>query len=467
MNKRILCPIVIGIFFNFLSSVRAVLKKGVMRTLLVPTLMLLSTGVWSSANAATYNVRTDGSDSCNGSANASSSSAPNCAFKTVQKAADTAAAGDKVIIQAGTYSGAVTFSKSGTASAPITFTASGDAIIRGNVKTTGNYNILDKVTISPPSTGGYGAVTLNGQHNTLSNCLVTNYGAPASDQATAIIFDNGGAYNLVEKCTIRDLTDIDVFHVNGHDQTIRNNYITNVNGVNYAANHTDIVQAWGWSGASSYNIVFEGNLVTNSKAQLGNLSNDNISTLHDWSFRNNVFANIDACIFSGIPKTYYYNNIFSNVGKAQGYAVSLYTQNNYSSVGDKFVNNVFINNGEDINFHSGNKGDIAVFTNNYFSGANNAPKTNGQAMGSNFINGGDPKFVNVTGFDFHTQAGSVLIGKGSDLSSSFTTDKDGNTRSSEWDIGSYQYKTGTLGTTGTGTTGASALTAPQNLRIVQ
>lgn len=56
-------------------------------------------------SGSVFHVRTDGSDTtCNGSANAASASAPNCAFKTVQKAVNSlTAAGNRIIIHAGAY----------------------------------------------------------------------------------------------------------------------------------------------------------------------------------------------------------------------------------------------------------------------------------------------------------------------------------------------------------------------------
>lgn len=426
------------------------------RHAIVSAVALLTAGA---ASAASYHVRTDGSDSsCNGSANAAASSAPNCAFQTVGKSASTASAGDTVNIQAGTFTGTASFTKSGTAAAPITFKAAGSAVIRGNVFTSGNFIVLDGLTISPPSAGGYGAVTLSGQNNVLKNCLVTNYGASAGSQATAIIFEDNGAYNTVEGCTIRDLNDIDAFHVNGHHQTIRNNFVTNLNQVNYDLNHTDFIQTWGWAGSRSYNILVEGNLVTNSTAQLGNTQTMGIADQRDWTFRNNVFANVGAALFSGIPRTRFYNNVFYKVGRAQGYAVSLYTQLNYSSVGDEFVNNVFIDNGKDVNFHSASLSEMGRFSNNYFANADFSAKTNGEPLGSAAVNGGNPAFVSLSGLDFHPLAASVLINRGADLSTVFTTDKDGNTRTGVWDIGAFEYGA----TSSDGVTGPAA---PLNLIV--
>ncbi|MGZ3796191.1 MAG: choice-of-anchor Q domain-containing protein, partial [Pseudobdellovibrionaceae bacterium] len=95
--------------------------------------------------------------------------------------------------------------------------------------------------------------------------------------------------------------------------------------------------------------------------------------------------------------------------------------------------------------------------NNYFAGANNAAKSSTGSMGTNFVNGGDPMFVNVAGLDFHIQSGSVLIDKGADLSAFFTTDKEGNARSGNWDIGPYEFSSVTSGV---------SLQAPQNLRVI-
>jgi hypothetical protein len=52
----------------------------------------------------------------------------------------------------------------------------------------------------------------------------------------------------------------------------------------------------------------------------------------------------------------------------------------------------------------------------------------------------DPKFVGANDFDL--TSGSPAVGKGVDLSSSFTTDIEGVTRKSPWDIGAYAYNGG-------------------------
>ena len=433
------------------------------RCLMTALVLLVSAGWSQTVSAADYYVASTGVDANSGTTLAG-------AWKTLAKAAGSANAGDTVHVQAGTYAGNVTLAKSGTAAARIAFVGSGSPIIRGNLAFNGSYLSVEGFTVSPPSAGGYGAVTIDGQYNTFKNSTVTNYGASAGDQATAIIMDTNSSFVVVEGCTIRDLNDIDVFHVFGHEQTIRGCVVRNVNSVNYNLNHTDFIQTWGWPGSFAYNIIIEGNLVTNCNCQLGNLEiaggyPSGVSTgVHDFTFRNNVFANIGAALFAGVPKTKFYNNVFYKCGDAQGYAVSYYNiSGGYSSVGTEFKNNVFVGNQDDIDDHNGFNN--VVIANNYFASATYAAKASVGKMGTGFVNGGDPKFINATGLDFHVQAGSVLIGKAADLSTLFATDKDGNSRSGTWDIGPYEYASGVTDTTAPMSPGGLAATVTSATRI--
>jgi len=68
----------------------------------------------------------------------------------------------------------------------------------------------------------------------------------------------------------------------------------------------------------------------------------------------------------------------------------------------------------------------------------------------------NPQLVNPSGANYHLQSTSPAIGAGVNLSSYFSTDKDGNPRPSTgaWDIGAYKYVSPT----------SLAPSAPQNLR---
>jgi hypothetical protein len=77
------------------------------------------------ASAATYYIRTDGSDSNTGLANSAGG-----AWLTIQKAANTVVAGDTVEIQAGTYLEDVTETTDGSSGSPITYHGNGTVILR-------------------------------------------------------------------------------------------------------------------------------------------------------------------------------------------------------------------------------------------------------------------------------------------------------------------------------------------------
>ncbi len=368
--------------------------------------------------AATYYVATTGVDSAAGS-----SSAP---WKTVGHAVSAAKAGDTVNVASGKYTESLKIGSTGTAAAPITFVGTGQPVIAGSIDITGSYIVFNGFTCSPPSYTPYEAVDVEGSHILFEYCTVTNYGASASDQATAI--STNGSFNVIDHFKIINLNDIDAFHIWGHDITISNGEVSQLNQVNYSQNHTDFIQSWG-TGANSYNILIIGNYIHDSTCQAGNTETDGSALLHDWTFANNIYVNIGNAFFTGIPNTNFYNNLYYNVGNGQGYAISLYTQANYSSAGDRFANNVFLNNKQDINTNSTSPSAITV-TNNYFGTANNG------YTGTNPVTGGATNFVKAP-TDFHIQAGSVLIGAGVSQTS-FSTDKDGVTRSGKWSIGPYE-----------------------------
>jgi hypothetical protein len=392
-------------------------------------LILICAFAETELKAATYYVAQTGNDASSGT-----QTQP---WRTIQHAASKIAPGDTVNIQAGSYNETVTITTPGNSGAPVTFQGSGHPVIVGNLFIKGAYVTVSGVTVSPPSAGGYRAIDIEGSYNTLSNSIVTNYGATASDKACAI--STGGSFNTVDRCWILNLNDIDAFHIWGHDITISNNTVNQLNQVNYNLNHTDFVQTWG-SDASriAYNVLFIGNLVTNSTCQLGNTETDGNPNLHDWTFANNVFVNIGHAFFSGLPNTFFYNNLFDNCGSGQGYAVSLYTQTNYSSIGDKFVNNIFTNNQKDIDLHTTSPNQLALVSNNYFAAANYAPVKNGEYMGVNYINGGTPNFSSAAGLNFVPQSGSLLIDAGIPIAT-FNIDKNGVKRpSTAWTIGPHE-----------------------------
>src|SRR5580692_8022358 len=107
---------------RFHCSTQTRLKRELMRA----PFLFLSVGLALSccAQAQTYYVAKNGSDSDNGSA-----SSP---WLTIGHAALEATAGSTVYVGAGTYSESVLFANSGTSSAPIVFNGQGVAIVDGS-----------------------------------------------------------------------------------------------------------------------------------------------------------------------------------------------------------------------------------------------------------------------------------------------------------------------------------------------
>lgn len=93
------------------------------------------------AQAATYYVRTDGNNNCSGLVNVGGASGE-CAWRTLQYAADTVVAGDTVNVADGNYVGFM-IQTAGTLGAPITFQSIGDGanITTRNATTPDGINI--------------------------------------------------------------------------------------------------------------------------------------------------------------------------------------------------------------------------------------------------------------------------------------------------------------------------------------
>lgn len=139
-------------------------------------LVALATG---SARAATYYVRTDGSDLNAGVANTAAD-----ALRTVQAAADRTVAGDVVLVQAGDYAESVTLRRAGAPGVPITFRAEG--VVRlGNVTfpSSGVFSqgiswnvVLDGFVFDGAITGAASGIDMWGAGDVqVLNCAFRNY----------------------------------------------------------------------------------------------------------------------------------------------------------------------------------------------------------------------------------------------------------------------------------------------------
>jgi hypothetical protein len=144
-----------------------------------------------------YYVSTSGSDTAAGT-----STAP---WRTIQKAANTAKAGDTVYIRPGTYDERVVISSSGTSGAPILFTAesSRPKISRG-IDITGDYIEFSQFTPWPLQSSmgsAVSAVQVSGNNN-----HVHGFDIPTGSLgASGVGFEGTASYNVVSDFAITDI----------------------------------------------------------------------------------------------------------------------------------------------------------------------------------------------------------------------------------------------------------------------
>lgn len=357
---------------------------------------------------------------------------------------------------------------------------SGDAIHVSRFVLAGSYLVVDGFIING-AIGGYdAAVQTPGSYITVQNCQITPAGSnvqgvnyktasggtpnPLPDNitiknSTIANFDHigiSGYYtnSLIEGNTIRDNRNgADAIWMGGHSITIRNNTFMRINEL--GATHTDIIQTAGNVYAESYDIIFEGNYVASSDAQLCNLSKDNNNNMHSWTFRNNVVSGVKYACNIAIPYTAVYNNTFyrCNWGNASHPLFWMGTGGILEGTYGVCKNNMFIDCGGPANGWYG-VASVGTFSAdyNYVSGAAPSFTWKKNFNESNGINGGNPKFVNIMTGNFKLQAGSPAINKGTTINA-FNYDKDRVPRPQgpAWDIGASEYN-------------ESSMSAPTNFR---
>jgi len=156
----------------------------------------------ATAHAATYQVSPNGND-----ANSGTSSQP---WRTLQKAADVARAGDVVIVANGDYAG-MEITTDGTASAPITFRAGGDDVVvnSANAETPDNINIeggshvvVEGFVVVDAPRNGIRAVTATGvkiRNNVIRNSgntgILTGF-TPGIEVSGNVVSDSRGEHGI-------------------------------------------------------------------------------------------------------------------------------------------------------------------------------------------------------------------------------------------------------------------------------
>jgi hypothetical protein len=346
------------------------------------------------AQAADLYVSTEGSDS-----NPGSSSSP---LRTITRAYSLASAGTTIIVLPGTYTDyrtgwGIHLAKSGTASSPIILRSQvrGKAIVDGQNLSdrnqgfyiTGSYNVVEGFEIRNSPHGG---IAMYGNDNRILNNEIHHNGNPASTSSNG----RDGVYS---------------------DKATSGNY--------YAGNS---VHDNGRTGSNLDHGFY--------------LCGKNESVINNLMFRN-AACGLQVAGYNTVSNMRVYNNVIARNGTT---GIILWM----SLSGVDIKNNILYGNGRyGLNSYAAHGSGVVVDRNLSFANASGhynftaGGSDYSYTLGTSFFV--DPLFINGTssGFDAHLSGSSPALKNGFNLSSAFTTDIDGTTRSSSegWDLGAYSY----------------------------
>ena len=400
---------------------------------------------FTSVEAATYFVAKTGNNRNPGTA-----AAP---WLTVQRAADTVAAGDTVNVAAGTYAEKATISASGTGAAKISFQATGSVTI-GGFYVTGAHVALNGFTCDGTGVDLYDAAITyyyNAHYGEVSNCAAI--GVPGVVQgagglyfyadhcaADGLVLTNPnfhaivliGSYDTVKNFRVAMTTGWDVIRIVGSNDTVQDGTISAANPGDANENHCDIVQTFGNDPATvSQNVLLEHLYVSYGQGyQFGNISDDQQNgNISHWTFRNNTFVDVERVMNLYAPDFSFINNTFVRCGPGSGWALSIGSSNGGHANNLTIRNNIFYQCGYAGNSNAGwyagdaVTGTVADYNLVVGTGAGTTKDSTAWRHGiggltgdfeAHGLNGIDPLFVNPSAGNFSLQAGSPAIGMGAD-----------------------------------------------------
>ncbi len=406
-------------------------------------------------------------------------SSPWVGFSNIQWASLTP--GSVLCLAGGTYSGTLTIGASGNTSSTITIKRATAADPQCGTSVTGWTNSFDStVNLSAINNGGNSYLTIDGQVSSGIKITYRECGdgvlLTAGQNLTLInteIQGPGVGYNYITGSSgcagstagvyipaTRTFNNLTLRNIKNHDTTngfwishCTNLTIENSELYNIGAGNEDNGSNNGPHSNLAYleyvnNLTFRYNNVYNYRSTGLYPSLDGVQST-GWKIYGNVFHDAPAFVVStgrGSTQVEMYNNTIYNVGDRNGNILNMVN----GLAGSAFYNNIFWNTGA-VSYN-----DASASNNFYQTGLWWIDASEPGVV----INATDP-ITNAAGGNFTLKVGSKAIDAGRAITSvaghSYNLDRNGTSRpqGNAWDIGAYEYQSGTTTTPG----------APTGLRI--
>ena len=404
--------------------------------------------------AATYYVRTDGSDSNSGLNNSSTG-----AWATIQNAADNATLGDLILVQAGTYHEDVVINNQGMIDAWITFRGEGKVVL-SSMKFPGSsefsvrvyyYVNIENFTFDGTMGSPYGILMHGAGSISITDSVFSDYFSTQRWGAVALKFSNN-AWRACRNIVVRGCT----FKGNQYAAAspgsgmLENSLFEDCqfvnNGIGYYANN------WGTRHTTFSQCTFDGN---DTGILLEGVYWYWLKTHHNTVYRS-IFSNNQTAVHigevSGDPRWNAYNGcaydndvinstFYGNQNAGIRVNTNFSRSNSHSpewldAQGQTFVNNIFLSNGTYGIDNNANQTIFASYNLAYDNGI--APGNNAVFDINNYSFTEDPNLVDPLLGDFQLSSGSVCIDTGNPA-----YDTDPYAVGEHIDIGALEYNNST------------------------
>lgn len=444
------------------------MKKIIFNSVLIAlALSLLLPARTARAAGKTYYVATNGKDS-----NAGTQAAP---WRTIQKAANVAAAGDTVYVRGGTYHEKVIVKNSGAAGNYITFSSYPGETAVVDVRDIkmenyheGGFTVNQKsyvqivgfriVNSNSTDNGGFGIVCVQSDHcNVKNNQTYNTYRSGIMIRSSSNVIVEGNDVELANHDGNQEM-----LAISGSEfVTVLNNRVHDGGsgaqggeGISVYYGSRDVlvkgnevfrgprvgiyVDAYQGNG---YNITIDGNFVhENQRSGISIEAEKRGYGLNNIVVVNNiVYKNATSGILLGnwgygaLNNIFIVNNTVVQNGSEGGGGIGLWNNRAKNVV---VRNNLLSQNTQFTIQINGTPPSETTITNNLLDGFRNL---SGETRGTNYVTGA-PRFVNVSASDFRLDAASPAINAGTDANAPKRDFADApRPNDSKWDIGAYEF----------------------------